>query len=148
MLFLNAYIYLLFNFNNHFQISIPMEDFRNRSMLYNKFEIAEADKRFPNVGGFLKYINNLLPATKTLFVTDKDTINIEVPVFYDHLDKLLSRTPRRTLANYLFWRITESSAEYLNEAMHALAMDFQRVESGMENKPTRRIECVRWLKMR
>lgn len=121
---------------------MPNEERRNASVLYNRFKISEADARFPYFGGFRNYINVLMPATGAEHVTDNETIVIAVPDFLDRMGKLLATMPKRTLANYVFWRLTAFSSYFMTDAVRARQLKFSSVISGKQENDPRWKECV------
>lgn len=102
--------------------------------------MQEADARYPFVGGFQKHFDDLSPDNHLV------SINIKVPVFYDSLGDLLARTPKRTVANYLFWRIAHDFGAFLSSSARSLATNFQRLITGIDKEPAREIVCVNVLK--
>lgn len=121
---------------------MPNEERRNASVLYNRFTLTEADKRFAYFGGFKKYINDLMPIKGAEHVNDNETIIIAVPDFLDRMGLLLANTPKRTLANYVFWRMTAFSSFFLTETVRARQLKFSSVISGKQENDPRWKECV------
>lgn len=115
------------------------EDLRDFKKQYNPANLTEADRRYPFVGGFRRYINNLLPAVS--HVTDNETVNFAVPDFYERLDRLMSATPPRTMANYVFWRAVADTTEMLSDQPRAYQQKFKQALHGNSKIQERWLEC-------
>jgi len=75
-----------------FQISLPNEERRNSSRLYNPMTIEKLQQKFPSIP-WLEYFHNILPAN--IKVGEDEVIIVEVPEFITKLEYILSQTPKR-----------------------------------------------------
>ncbi|KAH8418517.1 hypothetical protein KR009_010843, partial [Drosophila setifemur] len=120
-------------------ISWPNEKRRNSSELYNLRNTAQLQAAYPYVQ-WLDYMNALLP--EGLSVADDEMINLSVPSFFEDLGKLLAKTPKRDIANYMFWRIHGFSIGFLSEEFRKRQLQYATALSGRQEQEARWKECV------
>lgn len=84
---LRAYKYL--------QLSLPSEERRNVTKLYNAMTVHEMQSTFPTIP-WLAYFNNILPGN--VHITSDEVIIVAVPSFIKGLEKLVTETPKRCVA--------------------------------------------------
>lgn len=89
---------------------------------------------------WLDYINGLLP--EKIKVDENEVINLSVPSFFDDLGKLLSVTKKRTIANYMMWRIHAFSVAFLTEQFRKRQLQYATALSGRQEQEARWKECV------
>ncbi|XP_043651287.1 neprilysin-2 isoform X1 [Drosophila teissieri] len=120
-------------------ISWPNEKRRNSSELYNLRTTAQLQAGYPYVQ-WVDYMNALLP--EGLNVAEDEMINLSVPSFFEDLGKLLARTPKRVIANYMFWRIHGFSVGFLSEEFRKRQLEYATALSGRQEQEARWKECV------
>ncbi|KAI8129853.1 hypothetical protein FF38_13123 [Lucilia cuprina] len=120
-------------------ISWPNEKRRNSNDLYNLRTIKQLQQDYPYVQ-WLDYINALLP--EGLQVDEDEVINLSVPSFFEDLDKLLKRTNKRAIANYMMWRIHAFSVAFLSEEFRKRQLQYATALSGRQEQEARWKECV------
>lgn len=120
-------------------VSLPLEERRNATKLYNPMTIKEIQQKFPSIP-WLEYINTILAPTN--YVTDSERMIINTPSYLSHLERILSTTPKRIQANYVMWRAAASSVSYLNEAVRKRQLDYSTELSGRTEREPRWKECV------
>ncbi|RZC36911.1 endothelin-converting enzyme 1-like, partial [Asbolus verrucosus] len=121
------------------RITVPSEERRNATLENNPKTIKELEIEFPYVP-WLNYINKMLHPYKKM--SYDDIVIVTVPAFYKQLESILNQTPKRTLANYLYWTITESYITYLNNDLRNMELEFYKVISGITKRPPRNKECT------
>ncbi|KAH8294815.1 hypothetical protein KR018_003377, partial [Drosophila ironensis] len=121
------------------QISWPNEKRRNSSELYNLRSTAQLQAAYPYVQ-WEDYMNALLP--EGLSVASDEMINLSVPSFFEDLGKLLAKTPKRVIANYMFWRIHGFSIGFLSEEFRKRQLQYATALSGRQEQEARWKECV------
>lgn len=84
---LRAYKYL--------QLSLPSEERRNVTKLYNAMTVHEMESTFPTIP-WLTYFNNILP--ESVHITRDEVIIVAVPSFIKGLEKLIADTPKRCVS--------------------------------------------------
>ncbi|XP_070137530.1 neprilysin-2 isoform X1 [Drosophila bipectinata] len=120
-------------------ISWPNEKRRNSSELYNLRTPSQLQAAYPYVQ-WVDYMNALLP--EGLNVAEDEMINLSVPSFFEDLGKLLAKTPKRVIANYMFWRIHGFSIGFLSEEFRKRQLQYATALSGRQEQEARWKECV------
>ncbi|XP_008483468.2 neprilysin-2-like [Diaphorina citri] len=120
-------------------ISLPQEERRNATKLYNPMKISELQERYPSIP-WTEYINTILSPNAQL--KDDETIIVTEPEYIHDLEKLLSTTPKRTMANYVMWRVTAASVGFFTEAIGARRLAFITAVTGVSEEEARWKECV------
>ncbi|GLH05802.1 Neprilysin-2 [Gryllus bimaculatus] len=120
-------------------ISLPSEERRNVSKLYNLMTIQEMQTKFPSVP-WLQYFNNIL--LRDIEISNNEPIVVTVPSFIKGLEKLLSTTPKRVQANYVMWRAAGATITYLTEQARKRQLNFFTVLSGKTEREQRWKECI------
>lgn len=118
---------------------MPMEQRRNSSELYNPMTLNETQHKYPYIN-WVDYLNGLLPSNIT--VTVNETVIFNSKPFFNKLGTLLETTSNRTIANYLFWRLTEYSAYYLNSEVRKRQLGYNTVTIGKKELSARWKECI------
>ena len=77
------------------QLSLPSEERRNVTKLYNAMPVYEMQSTFPTIP-WLAYFNNILP--EHVHITRDEVIIVSVPSFIKGLEKLIAETPKRCVA--------------------------------------------------
>ena len=121
-------------------ISLPREQRRDSSRLYNPMTIKELSTLDPNTP-WLEYLNKLL-SKDIVQVTEEEVIIVDVPNYVRALGSLLRVTPARVQANYLMWRAAASSFSYLNNQAEQIRLRFSTAVSGKTELPPRWMKCV------
>lgn len=73
---------------------------------------------------------------------ENETVIVNVPSFFEKLGPLLEKTPKRTVANYMLWRITAFCSFFLNKEVRKKQQQYASVVSGTEDEEPRWKECV------
>ncbi|KAJ6635812.1 Neprilysin-2, partial [Pseudolycoriella hygida] len=120
-------------------ISLPTEKRRNASALYNPMTLREVQRKY-NYLSWVEYINALLP--EGINVGENDIVIVSVPQYFEDLGKLLDRTPKRTIANYMMWRVTAFSSYFLTEELRKRQLEYSTALSGKTEQEPRWKECT------
>ncbi|PSN53889.1 Membrane metallo-endopeptidase-like 1 [Blattella germanica] len=120
-------------------ISLPSEERRNVTKLYNAMTIREMQSTFPTIP-WLSYFNSILP--QHVQITEEEVIVVSVPSFVKGLEKLLEQTPKRVLGNYVMSRVAGASVNYLTEELRNRQLKFSTALSGRTERESRWKECI------
>ncbi|KAG4071253.1 hypothetical protein HA402_003957 [Bradysia odoriphaga] len=120
-------------------ISLPQEERRNATLLYNPAKLSDVQKDYPYIN-WVDYCNALLP--EGISVDDSEIITVTVPTFFAKLATLLEETPKRTIANYLIWRVTVYSTYFMNSELRKRNLAYFTAISGKTEDEARWKECV------
>jgi len=121
-------------------ISLPREERRDSSKLYNPMTISQLSQLDPNTP-WLEYINNVL-TENIAKVKEFETIIVDVPSYIENLSDLLAVTPAHVQANYLMWRAAAASMSYLTEEATKISLKFSKKVTGKSELPPRWRKCV------
>lgn len=97
------------------------EELRNITTLYNPYTIKQLQYSYPYLN-WLEYVNAMLPIG--FKVTENETVINAAPKFFEKLRDVLNTTSKRTIANYLVWRIVLVMAQTLTADLREYAFDY------------------------
>lgn len=75
-------------------------------------------------------------------VDETEIVIVSVPSFFEKLGPLLESTTKRTIANYMMWRIHGFASYFLNDELRKRQLEYSTVLSGREEQEARWKECV------
>ncbi|XP_068217910.1 neprilysin-2 isoform X3 [Palaemon carinicauda] len=119
--------------------SLPKEERRNATKLYNKMTIGELQEMVPEIP-WLEYINTLL--SPFFEVQSDEPVVVSSKEMVKNLGKLIARTPKRVIANYMMWRVTAASVGYLNEVARDIQLAYSKKLVGKGTREPRWKECM------
>jgi len=122
------------------EISLPREERRDASRLYNPMKVSELINLDPDTP-WLDYINAVL-SKDIVQISGDEIIIVDVPSYITNFSKLIRETPGRVQANYLMWRAAAASMSYLNEAADKISLKFSKKLTGKSEEPPRWRKCV------
>lgn len=123
------------------QISLAREDRRNASALYNPYTIKQLQESYPYLN-WLDYINTLLP--NGLDVAENEIVINSVPKFFEQLGNVLSSAKKRTIANYLLWRVVLTTSGTLTNELRKRKLEFYKAVYGLQGEEPRWKECIQY----
>ncbi|CAG0923779.1 unnamed protein product, partial [Notodromas monacha] len=129
---------LLFEINMS-NFSLPDEERRNTTSLYNKMTVGDLVQRWPSIP-WIDYINKLLAPFHKIDKTEP--VIVDVPSYITAFEKLIAETPKRVIANYVMWRIAAASAGYLTENARDIQLEFSAKLTGRSEQQARWKECM------
>lgn len=88
----------------------------------------------------MQYFNDILPEVSQ--VKEDEVIIVSVLSFFDQLGDLLAKTEKRTIANYVMWRITGFSSYFLTEQLRKRQLQYSTAISGKQEQEPRWKECI------
>ncbi|KAH9518882.1 Membrane metallo-endopeptidase-like 1 [Bulinus truncatus] len=128
-----------------FQISVPDEQRRDSNALYNPMTLAEIQGNYSRHFNWSRYVVELLssPEVGVTDISESEIIINQCPVYYQKLNDLLDVTPKRTVANYLIWRLVLSLLNFgaLGEKYKTLMNNYNKVILGTSSERPRFRTC-------
>ncbi|XP_038121738.1 neprilysin-2 isoform X1 [Culex quinquefasciatus] len=121
-------------------ISLPNEKRRNATALYNPMSVKDFQHKYPYTN-WVEYFNVILKDTG-IAIDENEVIIVSVPAFMEQLGPLLQNTPKRTMANYVMWRISGFSSFFLTEKLRKRQLQYSTALSGKQEQEPRWKECV------
>lgn len=130
----------IFNFHRELKnIMIPDENLRNYTLLYNPMTVKELNKKYPSIS-WKEYLNQNLPSN--IKIDENEFVTVLTPKYIENLEKLINKTPKRILANYLIWRVVQSSGLYLTDNIRQKALNYLKAITGETKIKERWKECI------
>lgn len=123
------------------QITLPREERRNATALYNPYTIKLLQQTYPYFN-WLDYINAFLP-TGLKVKENEIAINSE-PQYFEQLGNILNATSKRTMSNYLLWRAVLATSGTLTNQLRELKLDFYKTVYGIQSQEVRWKECIQY----
>ncbi|XP_075855227.1 phosphate-regulating neutral endopeptidase PHEX isoform X2 [Microcebus murinus] len=119
------------------EIMIPHEN-RTSEAMYNKMNISELSAMIPQFD-WLGYIKKVIDARLYPHLKDigpSENVVVRVPQYFKDLFRILGSERKKTIANYLVWRMVYSRIPNLSRRFQYRWLEFSRMEEL--------IEGVRW----
>lgn len=104
--------------------------------------VAQLQCKYPFVP-WVQYLNNILAPYGQIKKTDQ--VIDRVPSFLESLPKLLTKTSKRVLANYMIGRVVQASAGFLNKEMRDARTNYAAAISGTKVERPRYTTCINYL---
>ncbi|XP_031639286.1 neprilysin-2-like [Contarinia nasturtii] len=120
-------------------ISSSSEERRNYTALYNPYTLRDVQKMYPYIQ-WVAYINALMMSIQS--VNENEVIVVSVPSYFKKLGQLLQDTPKRTIANYMMWRITSYSSFFLTSELRNRQLIYRTAVNGIQEQGARWKECT------
>lgn len=99
--------------------TLPKEDRRNFTRLYNKMTLKKLGSFAPLVN-WVEYANSLLVEN----VTEDEVVVVVSPAYMSNVTRLIETTTKRTLANYMIWRVAMSVLGMLDDRHRANWLEY------------------------
>lgn len=121
------------------RISVPREQRRNVTRMYNKMLAQDLFRLAPNIQ-WERYLRALLRDDR--LDMERDEVVVKVPAFLRALDALLTSTEPRIVANYMIWRVVRHSMSSLSRKWRELAHTYTTVATGRQVEEPRWEQCL------
>lgn len=120
------------------QIIIPKEQRRNPQLLFNVMRLKDMQARF----SYFNWIRLLKDSFPNLDITEDEIIALTDINFLEKFDELLDNTSKRTLANYLMWKVVVQSIPYLSKQFIERETVYSGFFYGPHKRQPRWRDCV------
>ncbi|XP_075237459.1 neprilysin-11-like isoform X2 [Lycorma delicatula] len=134
------------------KIMSPSEKRRDMNRMYNKMTLLELQSRLdlamPYSGikqhriDWLKLMRSTFKHTN-IRINGNEIIVVREIEYVMNLAKLLNKTPIKTIANYLIWRIIEEFGNELSTGLKKLNFEFRKKFTGTAKENPRWKECIK-----
>uniref|UniRef100_A0A663MCN5 Phosphate regulating endopeptidase homolog X-linked n=1 Tax=Athene cunicularia TaxID=194338 RepID=A0A663MCN5_ATHCN len=125
------------------EIMIPYEN-RTSEVMYNKMNISELSAMIPQFDwlGYIKKVidTRLYPELKD--IGPSENVIVRVPQYFKDLFRILENERKKTLANYLVWRMVYSRLFNLSRRFQYRWLEFSRVIHGTTTLLPQWDKCV------
>eukprot|EP00092_Neocalanus_flemingeri_P016471 GFUD01017824.1.p1 GENE.GFUD01017824.1~~GFUD01017824.1.p1 ORF type:complete len:761 (-),score=194.29 GFUD01017824.1:231-2513(-) len=123
------------------EMSLPREERRNITALYNPMTIGEVQELYPEIP-LLQYINDIL-GSADVTVDENEVVNVAVPKYITDFRQYIATTSARAQANYIIWRNIKFGMSFLNEEALQIQLAYDKVITGKSKKEPRWEKCVK-----
>ena len=119
------------------EISLPKEERRNKTALYNPTPVKDLSNLYP-----LPWISQLGRIVDDL--AEEEAVNVAVPEYLKKLKGVLSNASPRVVNNLLIWRHVQFAVDFLpEEVVGAVKLQFDKVIHGKGSKSPRWERCAK-----
>ncbi|RWS19656.1 membrane metallo-endopeptidase-like protein 1-like protein, partial [Leptotrombidium deliense] len=119
------------------QITVPEEEMRDADSQYNLINKKSLVQKYENL-----QLNNLIDYLSGNTFSDAEELNVAVPPYLDRLNDLIPKTKKRTLANYIIWRVVLESLPHLSQDWRDLYFQFTQTLDGSKSDVPRSQFCL------
>ena len=120
------------------ELTLPAEERRNQTALYNPMTLAQLQTMCPEIP-----LVPFICAFLGLKVTPSEVVNVAVPSYILKVRQHLATVPARVLANFLVWKIVQSSVGFLSKQALDHHLELKKVLMGKSQHPPRWEKCVK-----
>ncbi|KAF2903630.1 hypothetical protein ILUMI_02562 [Ignelater luminosus] len=120
-------------------VILPKQEYRTAPHIYMKVE--DLFTAYPFIP-WVEYINNILIIPNITITTDEGIL-VGVLDFLPKIEKVLSNTPKRVLANYIFRRVALDAVSYMPDEFINKKLKYYRVLTGQREREARWKTCTR-----
>jgi len=122
-------------------MTLPREERRNKTALYNPMTIEEGSKIYPDLP-WVNHINKILNNPE-ITVDKTEIVNVAVPKYVREFKDMIKTIPDRIQANYMIWRNVKFAMGYLGSEANEIKLKYEKVISGKASKSPRWEKCVK-----
>ncbi|XP_033212277.1 neprilysin-2-like [Belonocnema kinseyi] len=120
-------------------ISSSAEESDNETALSKRVKVSELAEKYPSIP-WKEYFNTLLKSF--VAIGDDEIIIVNEPTFFEKFDQLIKTTPKRVLANFLFWKAAQNDLDYLTEEVRNRKKKFEAAFGNESKWVDRSQECL------
>lgn len=106
----------------------------------SQISIKELSSKYPSIP-WLELLNKILNKND-IFINETEKVYIVDPQFISGIVKLIEKTPKRVLANFLSWRVTQLTLMYMPRKLKKVATDFTSIIEGTKKTMNRVSWCL------
>jgi len=123
------------------EMSLPREERRNKTALYNPMTLKEVQELYPEIP-LVQYTNDILGGADVT-VDENEVVNVAVPKYIKDFRAYIATVSPRAQANYIIWRNIKFAMSYLNEEALEIQLAYSKVLTGKAQEAPRWEKCVK-----
>lgn len=120
------------------QIVVAREQKRNPQALFHVMSLREMQEKF----SYFNWVRFLQESYPNLDINENEMVAITDMNFFEKFDSLLDNTDKRTLANYLMWRVVAQAIPYLSQQFRERETQYTSLFFGHHKRQPRWRDCV------
>ncbi|KAL6430283.1 hypothetical protein ACFW04_007774 [Cataglyphis niger] len=119
--------------------SLPEADRHDTSAIYRKLTLRELQREVPQLQ-WLVYLREFMSVP---IDEDEPVVTYAMPYFMQ-IGRIISKTDRRTLHNYILWRLVMSIMPHMINEYQQKRIEFRKILLGILSERNRWSQCVEW----
>ncbi|XP_070151013.1 neprilysin-1 [Polyergus mexicanus] len=119
--------------------SLPEADRHDTSAIYRKLTLRELQREVPQLQ-WLVYLREFMSVP---IDEDEPVVTYAMPYFVQ-MGRIISKTDRRTLHNYILWRLVMSIMPHMINEYQQKRIEFRKILLGILSERNRWSQCVEW----
>ncbi|XP_014483935.1 PREDICTED: neprilysin-2 isoform X2 [Dinoponera quadriceps] len=120
-------------------VSLPEADRHDTSAIYRKLRLRELQREVPQLQ-WLVYLQEFISAP----ITEEEPVVAYAMPYFAQMGRIISRTDRRTLHNYILWRFVMSIMPHMIDEYQQKRIEFRKILLGILSERNRWSQCVEW----
>ncbi|XP_071635770.1 neprilysin-1 isoform X4 [Temnothorax longispinosus] len=124
---------------NILQASLPEADRHDTSAMYRKLTLQKLQQEVPQLH-WLVYLREFIKAP----IDEKELVVMYAMPYFMQMGRIISRTDRRTLHNYILWRFVMSVMPHMIDEYQQKRIEFRKILLGILSERNRWSQCVEW----
>ncbi|XP_053379464.1 neprilysin-1-like isoform X2 [Mercenaria mercenaria] len=121
------------------QITVAISDRRDMDGNYRRMNVSSLSDLYPKFD-WLRYLKATFRDTPVT-IDDNEPVVLWMKPYYDQLFPLLEKTPNRTIANYIVWRLITKQFITLEEQFSLMKLQFRKNTEGVKQLKPRGLRC-------
>ncbi|KAH8376294.1 neprilysin-2 [Drosophila serrata] len=122
-------------------VSLAEADRHDTSAVYRKTTLPELQQLVPEVQ-WTEYLQSALG--KNIALQEDEPLVTYGLVYLTEMGKILARTDRRVVHNYMLWRLVMSLTTHMIDEYQRERVEFRKILLGIQSERTRWSQCVEW----
>ncbi|XP_003491860.1 neprilysin-1 [Bombus impatiens] len=119
--------------------SIPEADRHDTSAIYRKLTLRELQREIPQLK-WREYLQEFINSP----ITEEEPIVAYAMPYFMQMGRIVQRTDRRTLHNYILWRLVMSIMPHMIDEYQQKRVEFRKILLGILSERDRWSQCVEW----
>ncbi|XP_033231624.1 neprilysin-1-like [Belonocnema kinseyi] len=122
---------------NILQASLPEVDRHDTSSVYRKLKLRELQREVPQIK-WRDYLQECAP------ISEEEPLVAYAMPYLVEMGKIIAKTDRRTLHNYILWRFVMSITPHMIDEYQQKRIEFRKILLGILTERARWSQCVEW----
>lgn len=119
--------------------SIPEADRHDTSAIYRKLTLRQLQREVPQLQ-WLVYLRKFISAP----IDEEEPVVTYAMPYFAQMGRIISKTDRRTLHNYILWRLVMSIMPHMIDEYQQKRIEFRKILLGILSERNRWSQCVEW----